>query len=588
MRIEKIHIKGFRNFIDEEITFAQQTLIIGPNDIGKTNLLYALRILLDRSLSDRDLELAISDYNIYTADKEIQITLYFSDITEDCIKSSFKGQFKDNKMILRYEKKPRNDYVIYCGYSEDTLEAYTSRQYLRRLNLEYVNSNRDLVKYIKKSRQELLLIAQEELEDNLKKQDESVKEQLQKDLNNINTQIDQLNYVKESLKNVNQELQAMTSNDEQMSISFSSADTQVDELLDNLELTYSAAQGKMHIGGDGRNNQVYFASWVAKQKIERTKERVTFFAVEEPEAHLHPHQQRQLSKYLASNFSEQIFITTHSPQISTEFLPDRMVCLYKDKENVRAAQGGCCSKLGIVFDDFGYRLNAISAELFFSNGIYLVEGPSERIFYSALDKLLGWELDKKNLNIIDVSGVGFKPYIKVCKALNIPFVLRTDNDIFKIPKTSLSHYAGISRAMGIYKELLASENDSLVTYWGENEGKNRWLTENSEHPEADEIRDYVRNELMSHGIYLSDVDLETDMANSSLFEVLCAFYGVTEKEELITSMKEQKAENMFKFVEYCHTKKLSKELSFEFLTEDALLKPVNALLELARGKICEQ
>ena len=41
MRIDKIRIKGFRNFIDEEISFAQQTLIIGPNDIGKTHLLYA-------------------------------------------------------------------------------------------------------------------------------------------------------------------------------------------------------------------------------------------------------------------------------------------------------------------------------------------------------------------------------------------------------------------------------------------------------------------------------------------------------------------------------------------------------------------
>ena len=41
MRIEKIHIKGFRNFEDEEIFFQPKTLIIGANDVGKTNLLYA-------------------------------------------------------------------------------------------------------------------------------------------------------------------------------------------------------------------------------------------------------------------------------------------------------------------------------------------------------------------------------------------------------------------------------------------------------------------------------------------------------------------------------------------------------------------
>ena len=39
MRIEKLHIKGFRNFRDEEFLFQPQTLIIGANDVGKTNLL---------------------------------------------------------------------------------------------------------------------------------------------------------------------------------------------------------------------------------------------------------------------------------------------------------------------------------------------------------------------------------------------------------------------------------------------------------------------------------------------------------------------------------------------------------------------
>ena len=52
MRIEKIHIKGFRNFEDEEIFFQPKTLIIGANDVGKTNLLYALRILFDKSIID--------------------------------------------------------------------------------------------------------------------------------------------------------------------------------------------------------------------------------------------------------------------------------------------------------------------------------------------------------------------------------------------------------------------------------------------------------------------------------------------------------------------------------------------------------
>ena len=579
MQIEKVRIKGFRNFVDEEIVFAQQTLIIGPNDIGKTNLLYALRILLDRSLSDRDFDfIYFSDYNIYSVEKEVQITLYFTDVVEDCIRSSFKGHIKNNTFMLRYSKKPMSEYVIQCGYSEETLEEYTSRQYLRRLNLEYVDSNRNLVQYIKRSRQNLLFMAQEELEDNLREQDETVKQELQKKLDDINSQIDRLNYVKESLNCVNEELKGMTSNDEQMAVAFSSADTQVEELLANLEITYSAIRGKMHIGGDGRNNQVYLASWVAKQKIERSKERVTFFAVEEPEAHLHPHQQRQLSKYLASNFSEQIFITTHSAQIASEFLPDRMVCLYKTNNAVHAAQGGCCSKLKIVFDDFGYRLNAVSAELFFSNGVFLVEGPSEKIFYFAMDKILGLELDKKNINVIDVNGVGFKPYIKVCEALNIPFVMRTDNDIFKVPWTNKFHYAGVSRVMGIYKEILSRKNEKLLEYWEENESKSKWECDAAEHNEADIIRDYISQAMMKYGIYLSDVDLETDIANSFLYDSLSEFYGITDKTMLIKEMQKRKAENMLSYMEAC----IEKKMSFSELKGDKLLLPIYQLIDKAR------
>lgn len=66
MKISSIHIIGFRNFDDEQITFQDKTLIIGANDVGKTNLIYALRLLFDKSISERDLELSDSDYNAYS------------------------------------------------------------------------------------------------------------------------------------------------------------------------------------------------------------------------------------------------------------------------------------------------------------------------------------------------------------------------------------------------------------------------------------------------------------------------------------------------------------------------------------------
>ena len=48
MQIQKIYIKGFRNFKETTVNFENHSLIICANDVGKTNLIYSLRLLLYR------------------------------------------------------------------------------------------------------------------------------------------------------------------------------------------------------------------------------------------------------------------------------------------------------------------------------------------------------------------------------------------------------------------------------------------------------------------------------------------------------------------------------------------------------------
>jgi len=64
MIIEKVKIEGFRNFSNLTAHLKESTLIIGANDVGKTNLIYALRLLLDKSLSERDIEPEVTDFHI--------------------------------------------------------------------------------------------------------------------------------------------------------------------------------------------------------------------------------------------------------------------------------------------------------------------------------------------------------------------------------------------------------------------------------------------------------------------------------------------------------------------------------------------
>lgn len=579
MKIEKVHIKGFRNFEDEEIVFQPKTLIIGANDVGKINLLYALRILFDKSISEHDLELNDSDYNAYSNADTIEITATICDVTEDCLLSTFGGAIKDGSVIIRYTNSKNGQYSIWMGYNEEVLAEYPTRQYIKRLNMQYVDTNRDLFKFLKQERMQILQISKELLKEEQKEVDEEKTKGIQNALNEINNQINSLNYVLSALENVNTELAELSADNEDQKIRFIAGESDAGKLLDNLTLSFSTGNNLLSIGGDGRNNQIFLATWIAKQNIQKNVDHVTFYAVEEPEAHLHPHQQRKLSTYIQEKFGEQIFITTHSSHIAAKFTPANILRLYTLKKKTYAASGGCSDILKEVFENFGYRMNALSAECFFASGVFLVEGVSEVLFYTALSNAINVDLDRLNITILSVEGVGFKPYIAVCDALNIPWVMRTDNDVFAKPskKPEKNYYAGVSRIMGILSQIENADNE-LIQYWAEHNKENEWAYKTKPTTQAIGLNKYIRENITSYGIYLSNVDLETDLAQSSLYAILKKYYGKRTESSLVKAMQKYKAKNMMNFLSEKHS-----ELGI--LSEDDISKPLISLKNSVEERI---
>ena len=571
MRLKTLYIKGFRNFKEATINFNNQSLIIGANDVGKTNLLYALRILLDRGFSDLDLELKESDFYAYEETNEVIITAFFDDIKEDCILSKMKGDISgDGNLVIKYLATKGEDYKFFCGKSDadEDLHEYAIPYYRKVLNIKYINSKRDFWGYINKTKNILLQQAKEDRSAETIDMDDALYKQISDKLKEVDSQIPELSYVKNATEQINEELNKLAIHNQEQKVVFDTASTDTDSVINKISITSKHGDKKLLIGGEGRLNQIYLSLWASQNRISEYSNEVSILCVEEPEAYLHPHQQRELARYLCQVLKGQVILTSHSPYIVCEFSPNSIMRLYKDDQETKVASDGCSSVIEEGFDGFGYRMSVIPAEAFFADCVILVEGQSELIFYKTLAKQIGIDLDRLNISILSVEGVGFNTYAKILGALGIYWVARTDNDIFKIQHQDAYRFAGIERGLELAKQscdLEETDEKVIDAYSCKIHG---FADKNSILSKVLEAADKLRDVLANYDIFIADVDFETDLCNGPLKDALKKYYGdLLSDSSLIKKMKSHKAINIYDFLKN-HKERL------EALADDYIAKPL--------------
>lgn len=181
--------------------------------------------------------------------------------------------------------------------------------------------------------------------------------------------------------------------------------------------------------GLGYNNLIYMSLLLAKMQVNSDGEYFgsnakvfPILAIEEPEAHLHPAMQYKLLKFLREHREvkgkvRQIFVSSHSTQITSAVTLDELICLHEDEQNVSVGYPGKAftTKDGEEIKkskQFVQRfMDATKSDMLFAQNIILVEGLAEQLLINTIAKYLGTSLEDKHIGVINIGGRYFEDFL---------------------------------------------------------------------------------------------------------------------------------------------------------------------------------
>ncbi|TWI56104.1 ATP-dependent nuclease [Halalkalibacter nanhaiisediminis] len=554
--ISKVTIKNFRNFLDTEVILNSKQVIIGENNVGKTNFIKALQLILDPNFSDSDRELEESDFNDsidspFESKQKIEISIEIQGFEKH---TALLAAFCDGSVCeepptikITYEFAPINDkeygYSIFLGDNRDLPFTHIHR---KLLNIKVINGLRDAnndLKNSKKSPFNKLLKTYEVDKDLLNEIALEMKEKgnVILELEEIEDLSDKLNsnlikivgehvpYSKINLETLDinpnrilNTLKLMVGLNKQRSVPDTSLgvtnilyialvllsieDRTIPSLIKVTDFDELKTADTLNLL-DAFYEKISERYYKIKEETEVTEELYEFFSeynmnqshtilvIEEPEAHLHPILQRSIYREVMSK-EHSIVLTTHSSDIVSVSPVDSIVHLRSNVSSTEVSSSAKLAVSGKELADIQRYLDVKRSELFFGKGVILVEGIAEEYLIPVLAKECGINLDFHGIVCCNINSTNFKPYITLLKELKIPYVIFTDGDYYFVDEDGNRKY-----------QVMAQEEHDNFGYLGLELAidtlKELGITIDSE--------DFEEEELNRAGYYFSDYTLEVDL-----------------------------------------------------------------------------
>ena len=492
--ISRIKIKNFRNFVDVDEKLNHKQVIIGENNVGKTNFIKAIQLILDPKLSEDQRFLTESDFNNTLESPmengqiiEISIEVQNFEHNHTLLSILSDAVISDGpptiKLTYRYypresERGTDYQYKIFQGDKEEVAFTHFHRKYF---NIKVINAIRDVeleMKSIHKSPLNKLLsqydIRKEELEeiaDKLKATSEEV------------LSIDELEHLTSS---INSKFTDAIGAKMDSVISLGTIDLDPNRLLNTLKIMLGSQKRPTSNNSLGLNNILYISlillsledktiPYIIKQDVfnnllaeeesgilkvcyaqnekgnfilseEITEEDAlilyqfmenynspssgfTILAIEEPESHLHPGLQRLIFKDVMKQDAS-LLMTTHSPYITSVSPIKSMVHLRSSGTGTTIKTTANLSLSERDTKDLERYIDVKKGEIYFGQGVILVEGIAEEYLVPSFAEILDKPLDEKGIVCCNINSTNFEPLVLFLRAIGIPHIVITDGDYY--------------------------------------------------------------------------------------------------------------------------------------------------------------